>query len=160
RPSILADYANECWPSSLSDLTAVTHGLPANCAVLVDDAELVMQTPVAAVLDWLMRTARDAGHLVVLAGTTEDLSVGFRGFVVDARRARSGVVLCPRGPLDGELLGVRLARRYPSPTAPGRGLLVVGGSTVTLQVALPPPLRSGTPASYPQTVMAMVPSAV
>jgi S-DNA-T family DNA segregation ATPase FtsK/SpoIIIE len=159
RPSTLADYANECWSSSVSDLTAMTHDLPANCAVLVDDAELVMETPVAAVLDRLMRTARDDGHVVVIAGTTEELSVGFRGFVVDARRARAGVVLCPRGPLDGELLG-RLRRGDCSPTPAGRGLLIVGGTTVALQVALPPPLPSPNRVSYPQTVMAIVPSDV
>ena len=158
RPSMLAGYANECWPSSVSDLIAMTHDLPANCAVLVDDAELVMETPVAAVLDRLMRTARDNGHLLVIAGTTEELSIGFRGFIVDARRGRAGLVLCPRGPLDGELLGVRLPRGDRSPTPPGRGLLVVGGATVAFQVALPPPLPSRV--AYPQTVMAIVPSDV
>ena len=138
---MLADYADECWSSSVCDLTATARDLPANAAVLVDDAELVMDTPVAAVLDRLMRGARDNGHLVIIAGTIEDLSVGFRGFVVNARRARAGVLLCPRGPLDGELLGVRLPRGDRSPTTAGRGLLVIGGATVALQVALPPPVQ-------------------
>jgi hypothetical protein len=49
------------------------------------------------VLDRLVRTARDSGQLVVIAGTTQELSAGFRGFVVDVRRARAGLLLAPRG---------------------------------------------------------------
>jgi DNA segregation ATPase FtsK/SpoIIIE, S-DNA-T family len=88
-----------------------------------------------------MRTARDAGHVVVIAGTTDDLAVGFRGFVVDARRARSGLLLNPRGPFDGEVLGARLPRGTGTGdgarAGPGRGLLVVRGAIIPVQVAIP-----------------------
>jgi DNA segregation ATPase FtsK/SpoIIIE, S-DNA-T family len=106
-------------------------------AVLVDDAELVTDSPAAGVLDRLMRTARDAGHIVAIAGTTEELSVGFRGFVVEARRARTGLLMAPRGSLDGEVLGVRLPRSTGGVAPPGRGLFVVGGSVSQVQVAVP-----------------------
>jgi S-DNA-T family DNA segregation ATPase FtsK/SpoIIIE len=106
-------------------------------AVVVDDAELVTDTPAASVLDRYMRTARDDGHLIAIAGTTDDLSVGFRGFVVDARRARTGVLLSPRSPLDGEALGIRLPRDTGGRWPPGRGLLVSRGAASPLQLALP-----------------------
>ncbi len=105
-------------------------------AVLVDDAELVTDSPAAAALDRIAREARDRGHLLILAGTTEDLCVGFRGFVVDARRGRCGLLLRPRGPLDGDVLGVRPPRNAGF-TPPGRGLLVVRGEVTAVQVALP-----------------------
>ena len=104
-----------------------------------------------------MRTARDSGHLVVIAGTTEELSIGFRGFVVDVRRARTGLLLAPRGPLDGEVLGVRLPRVTGEAVPVGRGQLIVRGVATQLQVALPTPIDR--PARQPQTVTESVPIA-
>ena len=72
----------------------------------VDDAELVSETAAAGALDRFIRGARDAGRLLVMAGSADEMSVGFRGFVIDARRARTGLLMNPRGPLDGEVLGV------------------------------------------------------
>jgi len=128
-------------------------------AVMVDDAELITDSPIASHLDRLMRTARDAGHIVVIAGSTDEMGIGFRGFLADARRARSGILLHPRGPLDGEVLGVRLPRGTGGSAPPGRGLLIVRGSITQLQVALPgPPRRHGRP-GQPQTVTERVPIA-
>jgi S-DNA-T family DNA segregation ATPase FtsK/SpoIIIE len=93
----------------------------------------------------------------VIAGTTEELSVGFRGFVVDVRRARTGLLLAPRGPLDGEVLGVRLPRNTGGDVPVGRGHLVVRGAVTQLQVALPTPIER--PERQPQTVTERVPSA-
>ena len=84
-----------------------------------------------------MRSARDTGSVVVAAGTTDDLVAGFRGFVVDLRRARTGLLLDPRGPGDGDLLDVRLPRAASSlAVPPGRGLLCVRGRTEPVQVAI------------------------
>jgi S-DNA-T family DNA segregation ATPase FtsK/SpoIIIE len=105
------------------------------CAVLVDDAELVVTSPVAAVLERTVRSARDTGHLVVAAGTTDDLVLGYRGFVVDLRRSRRGVLLWPQQPADGDLLDVRVARTATAPGVPGRGLLCLRGAVQPVQVA-------------------------
>ncbi len=106
-------------------------------AVLVDDAERVLDTPAAGPLERFAKAARDDGQLLVVAGTTEDLAIGFRGFVVEARRSRCGVLLAPRGPLDGEVFGVRLPREAVGRTPPGRGLLIEHGVITPLQVAAP-----------------------
>jgi S-DNA-T family DNA segregation ATPase FtsK/SpoIIIE len=150
RRSALHEFADHCFDphdarleDALFDPTAMVDnplyesviGLPR--AVLVDDAELVLDSPAANILDRYMRRARDTGELLVIAGTTEDLAIGFRGFVVDARRSRSGVLLSPRGPLDGELLGVRLPRTGGGSAPAGRGLAVARGGVTSLQVALP-----------------------
>ena len=114
-------------------------------AVLVDDAELVADSVAGVVLDRLARGARDAGRLLIVAGTTEELAVGFRGFAATARKSRAGLLLSPRGPYDGEVLGIRLPNGVAGAAAAGPaagpaagcGLVVVGGTATPLQVALP-----------------------
>jgi DNA segregation ATPase FtsK/SpoIIIE, S-DNA-T family len=157
RDSIVRDYAHETFDATQFGVDAAFDRGLGRLAVLVDDAEIVAESPAAGVLDRLMRTARDSGHLVVIAGTTEELAVGFRGFVVDVRRARAGLLLAPRGPLDGEILGVRLPRHTGAAVPVGRGQLIVRGIVTQLQVALPTPIDR--PRGQPQTVTESVPSA-
>ncbi|MCU1590682.1 MAG: cell division FtsK/SpoIIIE [Frankiales bacterium] len=104
-------------------------------AILIDDAELLVDSPLAYLLEKAARDRRDNGTLVVAAGTTEDLMTGFRGFVVELRRARAGILLSPQSSAEGDLLGVRLSRSVGGPVHPGRGLLCIGGATTPLQVA-------------------------
>jgi S-DNA-T family DNA segregation ATPase FtsK/SpoIIIE len=147
RPSLLATFASAVlspadpdfasrWDVETKAARAKFDG-GAPLAVIVDDAELVVDAPASAWLDIFARTARDTGNLLVIGGTTEELAVGFRGFVVDARRSRSGILLAPRGPLDGELLGVRLMRTAGAQPPAGRGIAVTRGELTPLQVALP-----------------------
>jgi S-DNA-T family DNA segregation ATPase FtsK/SpoIIIE len=157
RDSVVRDYAHEIFDATQFGVDAAFDRGLGRLAVLVDDAEIVAESPVAGVLDRLMRTARDSGHLVVIAGTTEELSIGFRGFVVDVRRARTGLLLAPRGPLDGEVLGVRLPRVTGEAVPVGRGQLIVRGVATQLQVALPTPIDR--PDRQPQTVTESVPIA-
>jgi S-DNA-T family DNA segregation ATPase FtsK/SpoIIIE len=104
--------------------------------VLVDDAELLLDTALDDLLGRLARAARDADQAVVAAGTTADLSSQYRGFVVDLRRSRSGLLLSPQSQGDGDLLGVRLPRNMAAGPL-GRGLLVVNGAVTPVQAALP-----------------------
>ncbi|MCU1673749.1 MAG: cell division protein FtsK/SpoIIIE, partial [Frankiales bacterium] len=106
-------------------------------ALLVDDAELLVDSLLGPVLERAVREARDTGSVVVAAGTTEELVTGYRGFVVDLRRAKAGLLLSPQSPGDGDLLGVRLSRAVGGEVVPGRGLLVQRGQVLPVQVALP-----------------------
>jgi DNA segregation ATPase FtsK/SpoIIIE, S-DNA-T family len=165
RQSILRDHASDVVESHGPELDELLGLVDGRLAVIVDDAELITDSPVAGVLDRFIRTARDAGHLVVIAGSVDELAIGFRGFLVDARRARSGILLNPRSSLDGEVLAVRLPRSTGGAAPPGRGLLVVRGSVTHLQVALPAPHSSlesavlRNPLGQPQTVTDRVPIA-
>ncbi len=105
-------------------------------AVVVDDAELVVDAPLGAVLEQVVRSARDTGCVVLAAGSTDVLVAGYRGFVVDLRRMRSGLLLCPQSPADGDLLGVRVPGCADG-FLPGRGLLVSRTGVTPVQVALP-----------------------
>ncbi|MDX6275759.1 MAG: segregation ATPase FtsK/SpoIIIE, family [Frankiales bacterium] len=108
---------------------------PADHVLVCDDVELA-EPGGLLLLEAALREARDGGPTVLLAGTTDDLAVGFRGPVVEARRSRCGLVLAPRTPHDGELLGTRLPQPSAGEVPPGRGMLVVRGAVCALQVAL------------------------
>jgi len=111
--------------------------------LLVDDCEAFADRPVADRLAEWLRTA-EAPLAAVVAGRSDELATSYRGLGAAARRAHCGVLLRP-GPVDGELLGVRLPRR-PAAGPPGRGVIVgdpawgrlfADGEPVPLQVAAP-----------------------
>jgi S-DNA-T family DNA segregation ATPase FtsK/SpoIIIE len=104
-------------------------------ALLIDDAELLVDSPLAPVLERAVRHMRDGAPVVVAAGTTDDLVSGYRGFVVDLRRSRRGILLSPQSTADGDLLGIRLGRSS-AELRPGRGLLARRGRVEPLQLAL------------------------
>jgi S-DNA-T family DNA segregation ATPase FtsK/SpoIIIE len=100
--------------------------------VLADDAELLHDSPVERPLCELLRP-HGTRTGVVLAGSSPEMSGFFRGLTVEGRRNRCGLLLGPAGPVDGDLLGVRVARG--GDARPGRGLLVVRGRVQPVQVA-------------------------
>jgi hypothetical protein len=85
----------------------------------------------------LLRDARDGEHGLLLAGTTDDLKSVYRGFTVDALRSRSGLLLAPQAPEDGDLFGIRLPRNTAASGPAGRALLILAGNTEPIQIALP-----------------------
>lgn len=142
RPSPLRDLVGvhgvlAVETTSRPDPTAVAEALnaaPGPVAVLVDDAELLHDCDVGALLQQVVRSGRDTGHSLVLAGTSDELASSFRGFTFDARKSRSGLLLSPESHLHGELLGVRLPRSAAFTGPAGRGLLVRAGQVVLVQV--------------------------
>lgn len=117
----------------LADLAA----RPEPAVLLVDDVERLESTPVEPVLLALLeRVAADPAPLaVVAAGNADALATAFRGIAPALRRHRAGLLLRPSGGLDADLLGTRIPRLDAAP--PGRGVLVLGGRTSVVQVALP-----------------------
>ena len=99
--------------------------------MLVDDVELLAGTTLEGVLDALAR--RGGPGALVLAGSTAALLGSYRGPVATARAARTGVLLRPEAPADGEVLGVRAVP--PDRSQPGRGVLVLAGEQQPVQVA-------------------------
>ncbi|MCW2903575.1 MAG: cell division FtsK/SpoIIIE [Streptosporangiaceae bacterium] len=143
RRSPLRDLAGRPGVLGVLDLTAGEDDLEAllehehRYVVVVDDAELVDETELDDALRKVLRTARDGEHAVILGGTTEDLGRGYRGFLSDGRRSRSGVLLSVRSPDDGDVLGLRLPRNASGAGPTGRGIFVAVGVTTQIQVALP-----------------------
>jgi S-DNA-T family DNA segregation ATPase FtsK/SpoIIIE len=112
--------------------------------LVVDDAEQVTDPAALAALDAAFAGARDMGTAVLAAGTTSALLSCYRPWAEEARRGRTGLLLAPEAAADGDLLGCRLPRSTGTGVAgPGRGLLVVRGQALPLQVALPAPPATG-----------------
>jgi S-DNA-T family DNA segregation ATPase FtsK/SpoIIIE len=120
--------------AQLEQLLTATDG---RSALVVDDAELLVDAPIAAMLESAAKQAPDVGRFVFVAAGRDELMGSFRGLLAAVRRSRSGLLLCPDGALAGEPLGVRVPKSaLPSATTPGRGLLVVRGELTCVQVAL------------------------
>jgi S-DNA-T family DNA segregation ATPase FtsK/SpoIIIE len=97
--------------------------------VLVDDAEQLADSQLGEALTAFLKTARDHGHSLVAAGSTQELAGGFRGFVPEARKSKLGILLCPGAPADGELVGVRLSRAHVFPRPARQGCIGDEGRT-------------------------------
>jgi len=105
--------------------------------VCVDDAELLSDSAISPVLEAVLREGRDNQRAVVVAGTTTEMSNGYRGFVVEARKSKSGLLITPEHPMEGDLLGIKPPRSAVGPGPRGRGLLVRRGTYMTVQVPMP-----------------------
>lgn len=110
--------------------------------LLVDDCEAFVDAPSGEALALWVRSDR-APLAAVVAGRNDDLATTYRGVGAQVRRSNCGLLLRP-GPVDGEILGVRLPRR-PSAGPAGRGVLVgdpawgaqFAGEPIPIQVAAP-----------------------
>jgi DNA segregation ATPase FtsK/SpoIIIE, S-DNA-T family len=98
-----------------------------------------LDTPASARLDRIVRSAPDDGWIIAIAGSTAELSRRFAGWIFDVRQGRTGVILQPSSPTDGEVLDLRLPRSAAQtrPVPPGRGVLAIRGEWTTVQVAHP-----------------------
>jgi S-DNA-T family DNA segregation ATPase FtsK/SpoIIIE len=117
------------------ELTALVAAHRSPLVVVADDAEMLHDSPMERPLCELLRPHAASGTALVLAASATDMAGFFRGVTVEARRNRCGLLLAPAGPIDGDLLGVRIARGGPDESRPGRGLLVVRGRAQPVQVA-------------------------
>ncbi|TDD37261.1 cell division protein FtsK [Actinomadura sp. KC06] len=135
HPGVLGLLTSGAGPADLAAAIGDEH----RYAVVVDDAELLDRTGLDDALRDVLRTARDGAHAVVVGGATADLAGGRRGFLTEARRSRSGVLLSVESPDDGDLFGLRLPRNAPLGGPTGRGLFIAAGAATQVQVALPPP---------------------
>ncbi|WP_326550668.1 FtsK/SpoIIIE domain-containing protein [Micromonospora sp. NBC_01813] len=105
-------------------------------AVLIDDAELMVQSEIDNELLMLARGAAGDGWGLVIAGNAEGLTLSLANWLTQAKRNRAGMLLSPQSVTDGEVIGVRLPRGIVGrPPQPGRGYLHLGdGSLSAVQV--------------------------
>jgi S-DNA-T family DNA segregation ATPase FtsK/SpoIIIE len=103
--------------------------------VLVDDAELLVNTPLSDPLEKIIVSGRDADHGLILAGSTGDFVRAFSGFIPAALKSRCGIFVTVESPSDGDLFGVRLPRNAGAGPA-GRGLLIKAGTVAPVQLAI------------------------
>lgn len=117
----------------------VLSNIPEETAVIVvDDAELVMNSEIDPDLASLSRGAQGNGWGVLAAGNSESLTLSLAGWVGQMKRNRTGMLLSPQSLSDGEVIGVKLSRGLIGQAPqPGRGLLHLGdGSLLGVQVPI------------------------
>jgi S-DNA-T family DNA segregation ATPase FtsK/SpoIIIE len=102
-------------------------------AVLVDDCDCLDGTPMETALIEATRLVEHSGGLVAAVLDTRRSATAFRGLAPAVGRAGTGVILCPSGPTDGDLLRTRVEPQ--SVRLPGRGVLVTDGVATPVQVA-------------------------
>ena len=132
---------NKTLDGSQPDWNLIGHptppeGAPNVLLVLIDDAELLMQSEISPDLVALTRGAAGNGWGLVAGGNAEAMSLGLAGWIGQVKRNRTGLLLSPQSITEGELLGVRLSRGVIG-QAPqlGRGYLHLGDGTLrTVQV--------------------------
>lgn len=101
-------------------------------AVLVDDLDELLGSPVDDLLSDYLQHGRRLGGIVCATGRSDTLGNAYRGAAAELRRRQTGIILQPAR-RDGDLLGAQLA---PSGRpAPGRGALVIRTRAVPVQVA-------------------------
>jgi S-DNA-T family DNA segregation ATPase FtsK/SpoIIIE len=119
-------------PGRVDELVALRPTVP-DLAVLVDDADRLVDTPLDAALREVASCVDRDGGLVVVGAKADALSVQYRGLAVAVTRQRTGIVLGPTSAATAEQLGGRLPVDRAAP--PGRGYLVRAGVGLPIQVA-------------------------
>ncbi|MCW8097329.1 FtsK/SpoIIIE domain-containing protein [Streptomyces tauricus] len=133
EPGVLGTLDSE---GSADDLQALTGSARGPYVILVDDAELIYDTPLDEALEEELRRGMDGGLGLIMAGAVDTLSSQYRGSVVQARRSRNGLLLSPQGTADGEMFNIRVSSNSGGgPT--GRGLFVRSGEAMPAQAVLP-----------------------
>ncbi|MFJ2819414.1 FtsK/SpoIIIE domain-containing protein [Streptomyces sp. NPDC087294] len=130
RPGILGVLNADSREDDLSELTDKAPN--GTYAIVVDDAELLYDTSLDEALESVIRRAADGGIGLIAAGSTDSLSGQYRGFAVEARKSRNGLLLTPQTPSDGELFGIRLPANSGGGSA-GSGVFVSGGGFMPIQ---------------------------
>jgi DNA segregation ATPase FtsK/SpoIIIE, S-DNA-T family len=103
-------------------------------AIVVDDAELLADTPLGEELTAAYRGIRDSGHRLV-AASAMDSAAGFRAWLVpELAKARCGLVLEPASPTDAAPFGARLPLSVLAGGVRLRAALVHNGSVAPVQV--------------------------
>ena len=117
-------------------LVARFRELPGGTVLMVDDAELLKDGPLAQALLAMVQQARGKGWRVLVAGATAEVGAGYSGWVYEARKSRQGILLSPQGMADGDIFSARLMRSSLMPRIhPGRGYVVhPGGDQLLIQV--------------------------
>jgi DNA segregation ATPase FtsK/SpoIIIE, S-DNA-T family len=103
---------------------------PRTAVVVADDVGAAQDWPALAVLP--ARTG-GRGPVLLASGGAADLAGHYQGPLAALRRARQGLLLSP-GPLDADLLGIRLPRT-PLPVRPGSGWLAGPRHLQRVQIA-------------------------
>ena len=116
---------------------------PGRVAIVVDDADLLVGTPVGDELFAWYRRIQDSESQLLAAASAVGV-IAPRGLVLELALGRCGLVLEPSSPTDGSAFGVRLPAAVIIGVPKLRGVLVSNGQVSAVQV---PELAAWPPSS-------------
>jgi S-DNA-T family DNA segregation ATPase FtsK/SpoIIIE len=106
-------------------------------AIVVDDAEAFARSEADDVVKEFARSTAGLGRVgLVVAGQLEEMKNEIRGVIVEAKKAKAGLLLSPSSSFDGELVSLRLPRNLTGRMPAGRGVLALNGEPTVVQVPL------------------------
>lgn len=104
--------------------------------ILIDDGELLEDCDAEDEFKKLVQLGTERGVAIVIAGDEDEVCSGFRGWQVDLKKSKRGLLLSPQDSSSGDLIGLRIPRSsVGGPVTPGRGMLHLGtGEATTIVV--------------------------
>ncbi len=131
----IASGQDEVYAAVL-DMVASSQGSSvAPTVVIIDDAEELLEGPVADHLEKLVRKTREQTTIICAACQTHRAHRAYAGWLSEMRKAKHGLVIMPDVDVDGDLFGVRFPRRSTVRFPPGRGYLAQRSGVSLVQVA-------------------------
>jgi DNA segregation ATPase FtsK/SpoIIIE, S-DNA-T family len=138
RGELLGSFTTESERQQVSEVFQSLRSGSERSLVVVDDLEVLGTDGwLVELIDEQVGAYRDSPSAVVAAGSLDELGGMYRGPVVTIKRSRSGLLLAPQAPNDGDLFGLRLPRAASSGGGAGRGVLVRAGGWESVQVPWP-----------------------
>jgi S-DNA-T family DNA segregation ATPase FtsK/SpoIIIE len=143
RPSPLSQLEGTAgvlgvWGASVTadELTAGLQKASGPVAIVIDDAESFARSEGDEALKAFLKGRGPGQAAVIVSGQIEEMKNELRGCIVEAKKAKAGLLLSPGSTLDGELVGLRLPRNLVGRTPPGRGMMSLHGEATVVQVPL------------------------
>jgi DNA segregation ATPase FtsK/SpoIIIE, S-DNA-T family len=102
--------------------------------IVVDDADAIIDSPLGLAVASLLRTARTSGHRVIAATTIGENPL-LRGFLIDLKVSRCGLLLSPR-PAHGTVFDLGRLPDWAISATTGRAVLVRRGLITSVAIPL------------------------
>ncbi|MDQ2836243.1 MAG: FtsK/SpoIIIE domain-containing protein [Actinomycetota bacterium] len=107
------------------------------CAILIDDADQVHGSDLDSALIDVVRARAPGSIAFVVGAALDDLGSLLRGVAVEGKRNKQGLLLSPQSGMDGNVLGAGLPRNLLGRAPAGRGLMLVDGEWLAVQLPIP-----------------------
>ena len=131
HPGVVAVLDSTATAAQLTELL----GKDRETLVVVDDYEVLGNDhALTAPLEAHVKGCRDSAGGVLVACNIDEAQGLYRGFMTTVRKNRTGLLLAPRAPDDGNIFSTRLPRSVGAPAPLGRAIMITTQGWAWVQV--------------------------
>ncbi len=131
HPGVVAMLDSTATAAQLTELI----GKDRETLVVVDDYEVLGNDhALTAPLEAHVKGCRDSAGGVLVACNIDEAQGLYRGFMTTVRKNRTGLLLAPRAPDDGNIFSTRLPRSVGAPAPLGRAIMITTQGWAWVQV--------------------------